>query len=148
MRRCPRRRCAVEQANIILSRSGALDYAELYFEYFAASQISIDESIIEGAIEGVSLGVGVRVVSGGRTGYDDTGGLTSGKIREAARVAARIADAASVPRWSTGPATPPRLPGSSAPGGGRSGRLPELPEPLGMERMGNDTTIPSPYTDQ
>jgi TldD protein len=73
-----------------LSRGG--DYADLYFEYLATSQISLDESIIKGATEGVSLGVGVRVVSGERTGYAYTDDLTPEKIREAARVAACIAD--------------------------------------------------------
>lgn len=74
-----------------LSRGG--DYADLYFEYLATSQISLDESIIKGATEGVSMGVGVRVVSGERTGYAYTDDLTPDKIREAARVAACIADA-------------------------------------------------------
>ncbi len=69
------------------------DYADLYFEHLATSQISLDESIIKGATEGVSLGVGVRVVSGERTGYAYTDDLTPEKIIEAARVAACIADA-------------------------------------------------------
>jgi len=69
------------------------DYADLYFEYVATSHISLDESIIKSATEGVSLGVGVRVVSGERTGYAYTDDLVPEKIREAARVAACIADA-------------------------------------------------------
>ena len=40
------------------------DYADLYCEYLATSQLSIDESIVKSAIQGVSLGVGVRVISG------------------------------------------------------------------------------------
>ena len=39
------------------------DYADLYFEYLATSQLSIDESIVKSATQGVSLGVGVRVIS-------------------------------------------------------------------------------------
>jgi len=50
-----------------LSQGG--DYADLYFEYLATSSISIDESIVKSATQGVSLGVGVRVISGERTGY-------------------------------------------------------------------------------
>ena len=50
-----------------LSRGG--DYADLYFEYLATSTISIDESIVKSATQGVSLGVGVRVIAGERTGY-------------------------------------------------------------------------------
>ena len=39
------------------------DYADLYFEYLATSNLSIDESIVKSAVQGVSLGVGVRVES-------------------------------------------------------------------------------------
>ncbi|HXA05370.1 MAG TPA: DNA gyrase modulator, partial [Bryobacteraceae bacterium] len=49
--------------------SQGADYADLYFEYLTTSHISIDESIVKSATQGVSLGVGVRVISGERTGY-------------------------------------------------------------------------------
>src|SRR5271165_2581910 len=67
------------------------DYADLYFEYLATSSLSIDESIVKSAIQGVSLGVGVRVISGERTGYAYSDDLSPDKIRKAARVAACIA---------------------------------------------------------
>jgi TldD protein len=67
------------------------DYADLYFEYLSTSQISIDESIVKSATEGVSLGVGVRVIAGERTGYAYSDDLSPAKIRKAARVAACIA---------------------------------------------------------
>src|SRR5437868_13769207 len=67
------------------------DYADLYFEYHSTSQISIDESIVKSATEGVSLGVGVRVIAGERTGYAYSDDLSPEKIRKAARVAAMIA---------------------------------------------------------
>jgi TldD protein len=72
-----------------LSQGG--DYADLYFEYLATSAISIDESIVKSASQGVSLGVGIRVISGERTGYAYTGDLSPEKIRKAAKVAACIA---------------------------------------------------------
>src|SRR6202023_895023 len=72
-----------------LGRGG--DYADLYFEYLATSMISIDESIVKSATEGVSLGVGVRVIAGERTGYAYSDDLSPEKIRKAARVAACIA---------------------------------------------------------
>ena len=72
-----------------LSRGG--DYADLYFEYLATSSISIDESIVKSATQGVSLGVGVRVISGERTGYAYSDDLSPAKIRHAAQVAALIA---------------------------------------------------------
>jgi len=72
-----------------LSQGG--DYADLYFEYIATSAISIDESIVKSATQGVSLGVGVRVISGERTGYAYSDDLDPDKIRKAARIAACIA---------------------------------------------------------
>ena len=71
------------------------DYADLYFEYLATSQLSIDESIVKSAVQGVSLGVGVRVISGERTGYAYSDDLSPEKIRKAARVAACIANGPS-----------------------------------------------------
>jgi TldD protein len=72
-----------------LSRGG--DYADLYFEYLATTNLSIDESIVKSATQGVSLGVGVRVLSGDRTGYAYSDDLSPEKILKAARVAACIA---------------------------------------------------------
>src|SRR5215813_10247441 len=71
------------------------DYADLYFEYLATSSIGIDESIVKSAVQGVSLGVGVRVISGERTGYAYSDDLSPEKIRKAARVAACIANGPS-----------------------------------------------------
>src|SRR5271170_8492506 len=67
------------------------DYADLYFEYLATSNLSIDESIVKSAVQGVSLGVGVRVIAGERTGYAYSDDLSPEKIRHAAQVAALIA---------------------------------------------------------
>jgi TldD protein len=67
------------------------DYADLYFEYLLTSSIGIDESIVKSAAQGVSVGVGVRVISGERTGYAYSDDLSPEKIRKAARVAAYIA---------------------------------------------------------
>jgi TldD protein len=72
-----------------LSQGG--NYADLYFEYLLTSSISIDESMVKSAAQGVSVGVGVRVISGERTGYAYTDDLAPEKIRKAARVAAHIA---------------------------------------------------------
>jgi len=74
-----------------LSQGG--DYADLYFEYLATSSIGIDESMVKSASQGVSMGVGVRVISGERTGYAYSDDLSPEKIRKAANVAAHIAAA-------------------------------------------------------
>jgi TldD protein len=72
-----------------LSKGG--DYADLYFEYLLTSSISIDESMVKSAAQGVSMGVGVRVIAGERTGYAYSDDLSPEKVRKAARVAACIA---------------------------------------------------------
>ena len=72
-----------------LSQGG--DYADLYFEYLLTSSISLDESMVKSATQGVSMGVGVRVVAGERTGYAYSDDLAPEKIRKAALVAAHIA---------------------------------------------------------
>ncbi len=72
-----------------LSQGG--DYADLYFEYLQTSSIGIDESMVKNAAQGVSMGVGVRVIAGERTGYAYSDDLSPEKIRKAARVAAHIA---------------------------------------------------------
>src|SRR5450432_1267203 len=76
-----------------LSQGG--DYADIYFEYLATSTISMDESIVKTATQGVSLGVGVRVIAGERTGYAYSDDLSPDKIQKAARVAAMIASGPS-----------------------------------------------------
>src|SRR3979411_168032 len=66
------------------------EYADLYFEYLSTSSIGIDEGIVKSASEGVSLGVGIRVIAGERTGYAYSDDLSPEKIRKAAKVAACI----------------------------------------------------------
>ena len=74
------------------------DYADLYFEYLATSSLSIDESIVKSAVQGVSLGVGVRVIAGERPGYAYSDDLSPDKIRRASRVAACDVALACPPR--------------------------------------------------
>src|SRR5579872_2333844 len=76
-----------------LSQGG--DYADLYFEYLLTSSIGIDESMVKSAAQGVSMGVGVRVLSGERTGYAYSDDLSPEAVRKAARVAACIASGPS-----------------------------------------------------
>src|SRR5580698_5732539 len=61
-----------------LSQGG--DYADLYFEYLLTSSIGIDESMVKSAAQGVSMGVGVRVISGERTGYAYSDDLSPERI--------------------------------------------------------------------
>src|SRR5438105_9080297 len=67
------------------------DYADLYFEYLTPTSITLDESMVKSASQGISAGCGVRVVSGERTGYAYTDDLSPSRILHAARTAALIA---------------------------------------------------------
>src|SRR3954453_14029371 len=76
-----------------LSRGG--DYADLYFEYRINHSIVLEEQIIKSATKSVSLGVGVRVIAGEKTGYAYSDDLTRESVLKAARTAAFIANASS-----------------------------------------------------
>ena len=77
-----------------LSRGG--DYADLYFEYRINHSIVLEEQIIKSATKGVSLGAGVRVISGEKTGYAYSDDLNRQNILKAARTAAFIAHSSAV----------------------------------------------------
>jgi TldD protein len=79
--------------NEALSRGG--DYADLYFEYRINHSIVLEEQIIKSATKGVNLGVGVRVISGEKTGYAYSDDLNREHVLKAARTAAFIANASS-----------------------------------------------------
>src|SRR6201994_3017962 len=68
------------------------DYADLYFESVTSTSLGIDESLVKSASQGISVGCGIRVVSGERTGYAYTDDLSSERLLRAARTAALIAD--------------------------------------------------------
>src|ERR671935_3091846 len=76
-----------------LSRGG--DYADIYFEYRINHSIVLEEQIIKSATKGVSLGAGVRVISGEKTGYAYSDDLNRENVIKAARTAAFIANASS-----------------------------------------------------
>ncbi|MBM3285045.1 MAG: hypothetical protein FJY81_04170, partial [Candidatus Aminicenantes bacterium] len=72
-----------------LSRGG--DFAEIYGEYRVFTLINMEEDILKETAASVSLGLGIRTISGDRTGYGYTNDLRLEKILEAARTAAAIA---------------------------------------------------------
>ena len=73
-----------------LSRGG--DYADLYFEYRINHSIVLEEQIIKSATKDINLGVGVRVISGEKTGYAYSDDLDREHVLKAARTAAFIAN--------------------------------------------------------
>lgn len=75
---------------VALSRGG--DYADLYFEHAVLSNLSLEEQLIKSANRAITQGVGVRVISGERTGYAYCDEIAPEAIRTAALTAAYIAN--------------------------------------------------------
>ncbi len=67
------------------------DYADLYFESVTSTSLGMDEGLVKTASQGISVGCGIRVVSGERTGFAFTDDLSSERLLKAARTAALIA---------------------------------------------------------
>jgi len=79
--------------NEALSRGG--DYADLYFEQRINHSIVLEEQITKSATKSVNLGVGVRVISGEKTGYAYSDDLNRDNVIKAAQTAAFIANASA-----------------------------------------------------
>lgn len=85
---------------LALSRGG--EFAEIFSEYRLYNFINMEEDIIKETGESVSLGLGIRVISGEKTGYGYTNDLSFEAIRTTALTAAAIADSgrtAVLPRF-------------------------------------------------
>jgi TldD protein len=101
---------------LALSRGG--DFADLYFEHHHTSSLFMEERIIRTASTGVTCGLGVRVVSGERTGYAYTDDLSWPAMARAAETAAHIAsDSRVVPPQPVATAAVDRRYGESTIGG-------------------------------
>jgi len=90
--------------SLALGRGG--DFADLFFEHERTSSLFLEEGIIRTASAGVTCGLGVRVVSGERTGYAYTDDLSWPTMARAAETAAHIAsDSRSLPPEPVSPAS-------------------------------------------
>jgi TldD protein len=78
---------------VALSRGG--DYADLYFEYTTINSLNLEEQIVKSANRATRQGVGVRVISGEKTGYAYCDEIDVAAIRKAALTAAHIAQSGS-----------------------------------------------------
>ena len=76
---------------LALARSGGARFADLYAEHAIITGFSLDERRVKTASYSVLQGVGVRAVHGEQTGYAYADGFEPAALREAARVASRIA---------------------------------------------------------
>jgi TldD protein len=98
-----------------LARGGG--FVDLYFEHETTSSLFLEEGIIRSASAGVTCGLGVRVVSGERTGYAYTDDLSFAAMARAAETAAHIAhDARAVPPQPVSPAPVERRYGETSVG--------------------------------
>lgn len=77
-----------------LSRGG--DFADLFLEYRTSLSVLMEEDLIKETDETLTLGLGIRVIKGDRTGYAYSNDLSQEKLLEAARSAAAIALAGRV----------------------------------------------------
>jgi TldD protein len=68
------------------------EFADLYFEAVTSMSLGMDEGIVKTAAQGISVGCGIRVLSGERTGYAYTDDLSPDRLLKAARTAALIAN--------------------------------------------------------
>ena len=101
---------------LALGRGGS--FADLYFERERTSSLLLEEGIIRTASAGVTCGLGVRVVSGERTGYAYTDDLSWPAMARAAETAAHIAsDSRVLPPQAVSPAPVDRRYGPESLGG-------------------------------
>lgn len=80
--------------NIALEKGG--DFADVYMEYAIRSSIIMEENIIKSSSRSVLMGVGIRVIKGGQTGYAYSEDPDFKALASAARTAASIATGARV----------------------------------------------------
>ena len=78
-----------EVLGIALERGG--DYADLYFEYTVSNELSLRDGEVNAVSSNIDYGVGIRVVSGDKTGFAFTEQTTLAEMKNAARIAAQIA---------------------------------------------------------
>jgi len=70
------------------------DFAEVYAEHRTHESVFMEEDIVKETSESVSLGVGIRVITGDQTGFGYTNDLSPDRLRLAARSASAIAASA------------------------------------------------------
>jgi len=75
--------------NTALQKGG--DFSEIFLEYKTFNFINMEEDIIKETAESITLGMGIRVLAGDRTGYGYTNDLSFSKMKKAASTASSIA---------------------------------------------------------
>jgi TldD protein len=81
---------------LAIARAGGAEFADLFAEHTVITSFVYEERRLKTSQYSVQQGVGVRAIRGAQTGYAYADGFAPEDVREAARVAARIArDAAA-----------------------------------------------------
>jgi len=76
---------------LALARAHGADFAEVYGEHTTLTTFVFEESRLKSSELRVVQGLGVRAIRGSETGYAYADGFDPDDLREAARVASRIA---------------------------------------------------------
>jgi len=101
---------------LAIARSAGAEFADVFAEHAVASSFTLDEARLKNAGHSVLQGVGVRAIRGEQTGYAYADGFDPDALREAARVASRIArDAPPAATRSDGTPMPFRVVDAPAP---------------------------------
>lgn len=80
---------------LTIARSKGAEFAEVYGEHTLSTGFGLDENRIKSSSYAISQGVGVRAIRGEVTAYAYADGFDAADLREAARVAAQVANAAA-----------------------------------------------------
>ncbi len=99
-----------------IAREKGAEFAEIYGEQSVHTSFAYEENRLKTSAYSMTHGVGVRAVIGDQTGYAYADGFSPADLREAARVAARIAR------------------GAAGNGGPRAFRVVDAPWPFQLER--------------
>jgi TldD protein len=97
---------------LALARANGAEFADLYAESTVSTAFALEENRLKSSSYSVQQGVGVRAIRGAQTGYAYADGFAPEDLREAARVAARIAHAGGA---ATAAAAPFRVVEARAP---------------------------------
>jgi TldD protein len=92
--------------NAALSKGG--EFSEAFFEYKISNQIRMEEGIIKESDERITLGTGIRTLSGEKTGYGHSNDLSFPSMEKAALTAASIANSEVIHKTES--LTPVKIP--------------------------------------
>ena len=118
---------------LALARASGAEFSEVYAESTVNTAFELEESRLKSCSYSVRQGVGVRAIRGRQTGYAYADGFAPEDLREAARVAGRIARDGAAGGGSEKPA-PGRSAGAALPSGATAFQVVDARPPFVLER--------------